>query len=104
MFAEQYYLGKTTTLHIEEITHNRERFMDLLLLADPSEAMVMSYLERGYLFALFEGSEAYGVIHLDPRGEEMMEIKNIAVKEEAQGKGYGKQLMHYAIEYCKRNG
>jgi ribosomal protein S18 acetylase RimI-like enzyme len=95
---------ESTKLHVEEVTHNRERFMDLLLLADPSQTMVMSYLERGYLFALYEQNEAYAVIHLDPRSEEMVEIKNIAVKEGAQGRGYGKQLMHYAIEYCRHHG
>ncbi len=91
-------------MHIEEIFENRDRFMGLLLLADPSPTMVRVYLERGYLFALYEQDKPYGVIHLDPYNSEVIEIKNIAVQEESQGRGYGKRLIQYTIKRCRHDG
>jgi ribosomal protein S18 acetylase RimI-like enzyme len=91
-------------MHIEKTQDNRERFMDLLLLADPSQEMIMKYLHRGWLFVLFEQDEAYGVIHVDPQEDSTIEIKNIAVREEAQGRGYGRQLIHHAVAFCNDQG
>lgn len=89
---------------IRAIEQNRERFLDLLLLADPSEKMVKQYIAKGHLFVLFENDEAYGVIHLLPQSSSVMEIKNVAVKEEVQGRGYGKKLVQHALTFCKQQG
>lgn len=89
---------------IQEIEQNRECFLDLLLLADPSVELVQRYLAEGHLFVLFEQGEAYGVVHLIPQTATVMEVKNIAVKEEAQGRGYGKRLLQYALDFCQRQG
>ncbi len=90
------------TSEIQEIENGRERFLDLLLLADPSVEMVRQYLAEGHLFVLFENGEAWGVVHLIPQTSTVMEVKNIAVKEEAQGRGYGKMLLHYALDFCQQ--
>ncbi len=87
---------------IRAIEHNREQFLDLLLLADPSEKMVKQYIASGHLFALFENGEVYGVIHLVPQTNDIMEIKNVAVKEDIQGRGYGKKLVQYALKFCQQ--
>ena len=39
---------------IKAIEHGRERFLDLLLLADPSQEVILGYLREGYLFVLLE--------------------------------------------------
>lgn len=91
-------------MRIEEVQNNRERFMQLLLLADPSQEMIMKYLNRGYLFVLFDHDDVYGLLHLDPREEGEIEIKNIAVKEDAQGRGYGRQLVQQAIWFSRNIG
>ena len=41
-------------MEIKEISGDKERFMDLLLLGDEQENMVLKYLERGVLFALYD--------------------------------------------------
>ncbi|MHB1653031.1 MAG: GNAT family N-acetyltransferase [Desulfitobacteriaceae bacterium] len=79
-------------MRIEAISSNRERFLELLLIADPSEVIVRSYFGRGHLFVLFEGDEAYGVVHLDPLRDNVMEIKNIAIQEGVRGKGRGSTM------------
>ena len=92
------------TIEIQTIEHDRERFLDLLLLADPSQEMIQQYIAEGHLFVLFEEGEPYGVVHLIPQTNYIMEIKNIAVKEEAQGRGYGRRLLRHALEFCQRQG
>jgi len=89
---------------IQEIAEQRERFLDLLLLADPSVAQVQSYLAQGHLFVFYEHKEACGVVHLLPQTAAVVEVKNIAIKEEAQGQGYGKRLLQYALDFCQRQG
>ncbi len=92
------------TSDIQAIEQGRERFLDLLLLADPSVELVQQYLAEGHLFVLYEKGEACGVVHLLPQTATIMEVKNIAVKEEAQGCGYGKRLLRYALDFCQRQG
>lgn len=89
---------------ILKIEDNRERLLDLLLLADPEEAVVLAYLNRGWLFALFENDELYGVMHLLEHDARTLEVKNIAVKESAQGKGFGKQLLDQAKSFARQQG
>ena len=92
------------TSYIQEIEQGRERFLDLLLLADPSVELVQQYLAEGHLFVFYERGEACGVGHLIPQTTTIMEVKNMAVKEEAQGRGYGKRLLQYALDFCQRQG
>ncbi len=92
---------------IKMIEHKREYFLDLLLLADPSREMVLGYLYSGYLFAMFDDDAVDGVIHLLPLvttdlEQKTIEIKNIAVQP--QGRGYGKELIRYALQFCKEQG
>ena len=54
------------TSEIQEVKHSRERFLDLLLIADPSEKIVQQYLPKGHLFAFLNEGEAIGVVHLIP--------------------------------------
>lgn len=87
-----------------KIDDNRERFLDLLLLADPEEEVVLAYLNQGHFFALFENDELYGVMLLIEHAAETLEIKNLAVKEAVQGKGYGKQLVNQAKIFGRQQG
>lgn len=92
------------TIKIQAIDKKRKRFLDLLLLADPSVEIVQQYIEEGHLFVLCDGGEAWGVVHLIAQTAHVMEIKNIAVKTEVQGRGYGKMLLHYALDFCQQAG
>ena len=91
-------------MEIREINASRDSYMDLLLLADPSEKLVRAYLERGYLFVLFDVDVACGVIHLEPQDAECIEIKNVAVAEPMQGRGLGTILLRHAIAFCRQEG
>ena len=65
--------------------------------------MIDRYLEKGTMYALEDGNVKAECVVTD-EGNEILEIKNIAVDPENQGKGYGKALIDflaskYADEY-----
>lgn len=75
---------------------------ELLLLADPEKKVLESYLYDAELFVLSEASVTLGVLVLKSSDEKSYEIMNIAIKEEVQGKGWGKVLLNFAIEEAKK--
>lgn len=89
---------------IIKVEGNREKYLDLLMLADPEEAVVRAYIDQGWLFALYESDELYGVMLLLEHDATTLEIKNIAVKESAQNRGFGKQLLDQAKAFGRQQG
>lgn len=83
-------------MEIIEVTENKKRFLSLLLLADEQEDMIDRYLEKGTMFILNDdGIKAECVV--TDECNRILEIKNIAVNPEFQGKGYGKQLIDFLM-------
>lgn len=86
-------------MRIHQITENKKAFLDLLLLADPQEDMIEKYLDDGDMFALYdEEGEVQSVCIVTMRNTGNCELKNIATREKAQGRGYGRALLHYVCE------
>jgi N-acetylglutamate synthase-like GNAT family acetyltransferase len=75
---------------------------NLLLLADPSNKLVEEYLCRGICYVAKVDEEIVGVYVLIRTRPDTVEIVNIAVKEDSQGKGIGKKLIFDAIEGFNR--
>lgn len=78
---------------ITEVTGNRENYLDLLLLADPSEKMVRKYLDGGIMLIAVEDNKTIGEIIAVPVSPIEWEIKNLAVNEAYRGRGYGMALI-----------
>jgi ribosomal protein S18 acetylase RimI-like enzyme len=78
--------------------------MELLLLADPSEKIVTEYVNRGECFVAVQKQNIVGVYVLLPTRPETIELVNVAVAEEQQGKGIGKQLVMNAIKTAGKKG
>lgn len=74
----------------------------LLLDADPSRKVVDSYLGRAHKFELSTGGQLLGLVILIDTRPETVEIVNIAVDEKFQNHGYGKKLLHFAIDWAKK--
>lgn len=90
-------------MKVELICENREKFMDLLLLADEQEDMVRKYINKGEMFALFDDNlVSVCIVIEETKGS--LEIKNIATYKDYQGKGYGKYLINYLFEFYKDKG
>ena len=95
--------GVTSCMKIREVNKNKKQFISLLLLADEQESMVDRYLEKGTMYVL-EDNDVKAECVVTDEGNEILEIKNIAVDPQNQGKGYGKALIDflaskYADEY-----
>lgn len=77
-------------------TDDKWAHRDLLLLADPSEAMVARYLAHSdmYLWRMPSGS-VVGEAVIDPHGE----IKNLAVAPAFQQHGWGRRILE---DLCAR--
>jgi len=85
-------------MNIKKVTENKKDYLSLLLLADESEYMVDKYLECGEMFILDDnGVKAECVVTKEHDG--VYEIKNIAVAEDCQRKGYGKSLIEFVLSY-----
>lgn len=78
--------------------------MSLLLLADPSKDAIIGYLERGACYIAEKDNKVIGVYVLAPMEKGKVELKNVAVSEEVQGAGIGKQLVLHAVKTARDNG
>ncbi len=83
-------------MKIREVNDNKKQFISLLLLADEQENMVERYLEKGTMYVL-EDDEVKAECVVTDEGKGILEIKNIAVVPEYQGKGYGKMLLDFLV-------
>lgn len=91
-------------MNIRKLQNHEEAPMDLLLLADPSQALVEEYLHRGECFVAQTDGQIIGVYVLLPTRPGTVELVNIAVMETQQGRGIGKQLIQHAIRTAKSDG
>ncbi|TCN26509.1 GNAT family N-acetyltransferase [Mesobacillus foraminis] len=91
-------------MNIRKLTKAEKPPMELLLLADPSEAIVEEYVIRGECYVAETGHQIVGVYVLLPTRPETVELVNIAVVDHQQGKGLGKQLVKNAIHTAKLKG
>ena len=83
-------------MRIYKVLKAKERYLDLLLLADEQEDMIDRYLERGAMYVLDDnGIKAECVVTSE--SDDILEIKNIAVFPEYQGVGYGRALIEFII-------
>lgn len=85
---------------IREVNGNKKQFISLLLLADEQENMIDRYLEKGTMYVL-EDRDVKAECVVTDEGSGILEIKNIAVEPESQGKGYGKSLIDFLVSKYK---
>lgn len=81
-------------MEIIRINENKKRFLSLLLLADEQENMIDRYLENGTMYVLDDNGVKAECVVTDEGGG-VLEIKNLAVVPEFQGRGYGNALIHW---------
>ena len=75
--------------HIEPVTKNKKAYLNLLLLADESEAMIDRYLERGEMFVATAGGETVAACVVTDEGNALCELKNLAVRPDRRRQGCG---------------
>lgn len=85
---------------IIEVTENKKRYLDLLLLADEQEDMIDHYLERGRLFVLCD-PDVKTVCVVTDEGDGVAEIKNLVTAPGAQRQGYGRAMIEHVKAMCR---
>jgi len=96
------FLPVERTVIIRKERENKEQYMNLLLEADPSEKIVNNYLQDGDLFVLTYQKDVAGVAVVTKVDTDTCELKNIAIKEQYRGIGYGKKMIKYLADNYKQ--
>ena len=81
-------------MEIKEYCENKKRLLSLLLLADEQEDMIDRYIDRGTMYVLDDDGIKCECVVTD-EGDGVLEIKNLAVESECQGKGYGRAMIDF---------
>ena len=90
-------------MEFRTISDSKRAFLPLLLLGDEQEAMINRYLDRGTLWALYDGGlRAVCVVAEEGAGDS--EIKNLAVAPESQRQGYGRAMVEHVVLQCRGRG
>jgi GNAT superfamily N-acetyltransferase len=91
------------SLLIEEVP-TTDAPMELLLLADPSEDKVRSYLSGSKCFVASCNGAVMGACVVQPRGDGVQELMSIAVEPAHQKSGYGTALLKWVIDFFHKSG
>ncbi len=78
--------------------------LELLLLADPSEANIRSSLVGSKCFVVLLGATAVGACVVQPRAPGVHELMSIAVDPAHQKSGYGTALLRWVVEHFRTAG
>ncbi len=78
--------------------------IDLLLLADPSEEKVRSYLPGSKCFVATKNGTVVGAAVVQPREAGAQELMSIAVHPDHQESGIGTALLKWIIDFFEKAG
>ena len=84
-------------MEIRKIETDKKEYLSLLLLADEQEDMIDRYLEQGDMYVLDDGGVRAECVVTD-EGNGILELKNLAVRPDSQGKGYGRQMIRFVAD------
>lgn len=88
-------------MEFRTISDNKRASLPLLLLGDEQEDMIERYLDRGTLWALYDGGVLRCVCVVTEEGGGDFEIKNLAVAPESQRRGYGRAMVEHVARQCR---
>lgn len=89
-------------MRIVQVTEQKKQYLPRLLLADPQEDMIDRYLDDGDLYVLMDPGVCCVAVVL-PLSDGVCELKNLAVTEGRQRRGYGSAMVrHLFAVYGKR--
>ena len=91
-------------MEIRKLLRDEQLPMELLLLADPSREMVEEYVANGQCHVAELAGRIVGVYVLAKLDAKTMEIMNVAIEENMQGRGMGKKLIVDAIQTAQGLG
>ena len=87
-------------ISIREIKENKEDYLNLLLIADPSVDMIQHYLGRGHLY-IMQLEEIPVCVTVEVSDKETAEIKNLATHPDYLRRGYASRMMSFIVEHYR---
>jgi len=88
-------------INIKKVVSNKQDYMNLLLLSDPSEKMINKYLEKSEMFILTINGEVISAAVIAKLSDTTCELKNIVTVPEYRKHGFAKQLLLYVFQNYK---
>jgi ribosomal protein S18 acetylase RimI-like enzyme len=90
---------------IEWYAGDRDALRPLFELAEDSPAQLDSYLHSGRILVATTGPQIVGHLQLTDAGQpSQAEVKNMAIREDLQGRGFGRRLMQAALALLAAEG
>lgn len=80
--------------------NNKRDYLKLLLLADEQESMIEKYLDKGTMYVLDDNGVKAEIVICN-EGDDVLEIKNLAVEPQFKRQGYAKKLVDFVCEHYK---
>ncbi len=100
-------------MEIRQITYQSEDYFISLELRDKilrkplGMVFTEAFLEQDkddFILGLFEENRIRAVLHLKPLSDTLLKMRQVAVDEALQGKGYGSKLVRFSEEFARNNG
>ena len=95
------FLPVTREIVIKKEKASKDKYMDLLLEADPNEKLVTEYLDKGDLFVLSKQEEIICIAVVIKVDDNTCELKNLVTNEKYRGQGYAKKMIKYLTDNYK---
>ena len=86
-------------MRIEQITEEKDRYLNILLMTGFGEEKIRQLLEKGELFVLKEDSVIKTVCIVEPLRNKSCQMKAIVTLPNDRHKGYGKNMLNYVCEH-----
>ena len=86
---------------VKEIAHNKENFMDMLLIGDEEEKMILKYLKASNLYALYDSEILKSICAVLKTSKNTVEIKNLATYPKFQNQGCASFLLKFIFKKYK---
>ena len=84
---------------IDKVTTNKQEYIDILFIADPSRPAIEKYLYKSDLFVMFENERPVCAACVQEVSKDTCELKNIAATK--MRRGYGSKMIEYLCSYYK---
>lgn len=89
-------------MEIKKINNEeKEKYMDLILEADPDKEVVKKYINNGDMYGIFENEKCVCEIIITKVDKDTCELKNISTDINFRGKGYASKIIKYIFEVYK---
>ncbi len=80
---------------------DKDRYMNLFLLADPSEKVIKKYINDSQMYGIIVDNKVVSQVLVTKVDDDTCELKNISTLDEYKGNGYASKLIEYIFNVYK---